>query len=434
VNNTNKSRIGIITIALLTAIPLVIWLTAQPLGSRFSSNAVALISLGQIFGLAGMTLFSINLILAARIDWMEKYFGGMNEVYNRHHLNGQYAFCLLLMHPLFLLISRLMSSLKIALLFIIPGNNLPNTLGIIALLSMMAVMILTLYKKPAYHIWKWIHKMMVVSFTGAVLHILLVQSDISRIAILKTYMLVLAALGLSAGTYRMLVGLGIVKDSVYTVVSVRALNDQVTEITMKPKGKPLKHKAGQFIFISFSGMPEYHPFTISSPPSDDSILLTIKSSGDYTNKLPKLMPGAKAKIEGPFGVFTYANANYKEQIWVAGGIGITPYLSMARALKTDAARESYKIDLYYSVKTEPEFVKLDELKEIESSGKFLRVIPWITEKSGFITFEDIMKLSNGLNNKDIYICGPGAMAGALKSQMKILKVPKENIHSEEFRL
>jgi len=95
----------------------------------------------------------------------------------------------------------------------------------------------------------------------------------------------------------------------------------------------LQFNPGQFVFISFNqeSLSESHPFPISSGPDENLLRITIKNLGDYTKTLTeKLQKGTIAKIEGPYGVFSYKNTPNENQIWIAGGIGITPFVSFIK--------------------------------------------------------------------------------------------------------
>ena len=81
---------------------------------------------------------------------------------------------------------------------------------------------------------------------------------------------------------------------------------------------------------------EPHPFTISSAPHEPDVRLSIKSSGDWTQHLHEhLESGARAFVDGPYGEFNYKTGGHR-QIWIAAGIGITPFLSWIRDLQGDA--------------------------------------------------------------------------------------------------
>ena len=102
---------------------------------------------------------------------------------------------------------------------------------------------------------------------------------------------------------------------------------------MVPAGRPMAFLPGQFVFVDFhqDGISaETHPFSIASTPGQTTLEVVVRSLGDYTSRLMGLKPGAMARVEGPFGRFTYHRHRNRDQIWIAGGIGITPFMSMVQ--------------------------------------------------------------------------------------------------------
>jgi len=217
------------------------------------------------------------------------------------------------------------------------------------------------------------------------------------------------------------------------VAAVKDLGDNVVEIILTPKDTKMLFTPGQFVFINFKSSTvsdEVHPFSISSTDTDNNLIFTIKAEGDYTKTLPKLAVGETASIEGSFGRFSYKRATNKKQIWVAGGIGITPFLSMARNI-TDP---SFAVDLYYSVRTQDEAVYLSVFQQISQTNKNFRVFPFFTKTQGRLTAEVIAKASGDIVDADVFICGPPPMMRSLRIQLKKIGVLDINIHTEEFSM
>jgi predicted ferric reductase len=425
--------LGWIAFIVLSLLPIIFWSFSKPISTRFVSSTTTLTSLGQLTGLVGMAMFALTLILSSRLKFLENYFGGLNKVYIAHHIFGSIAFILLLFHPLILAGKFAQVSKKSVVLFLLPASNWSINFGIIALFLMVISLVLTFFIKLPYQIWKFSHKFLGLAFFFAALHSFFIPSDISRNPILRIYMLALVGMGMIAFIYRAILAKFFAKYFEYSVEEVKILAENVVEIIMSPKGKRINFTPGQFVFVSFVDnniSAESHPFSISSGVSEKNLRLTIKSLGDYTSQLRNLRPGALAKIEGPFGKFSYQNVENKNQIWIAGGIGVTPFLSMARSLEN----AEYKIDLYYCVNNEKEAIFFEELLKISQQNPNFRIISFYAEKQGFIKAEFIQKISGDLNSKEIFLCGPPAMMKSLKEQFLKLKVSRKNIHSEEFRL
>lgn len=402
----------------------------EPLGLRFLNLNSITTSLGQLFGLIGMTLFSINLILAGRFKFLDKYFKGLDKVYINHHKLGAISFSLLLFHPLFLVVKYFAISIREASLFFVPFVDMPITLGIISLLLMIVLLGLTFYSKLKYHNWKISHKFMIVVFIFAILHTLIISSDIARNDFLRYYVLILALVGLATSFHQAFLGKFLIKKLKYKIINVSKLNKDIVEIEMEPLNKKMVFNSGQFAFFSFLSERisiESHPFSISSSDKENNLKITAKNLGDYTGELKDLKSGDNVLIDGPYGNFSYKKVESKNQIWVAGGIGVTPFLGMAKTLEND-----YKIDLYYSVKENKEAIHMGDLREIEQKNSNFKCNLWISSEKGYITASTILNSSNGLDDKDIFLCGPSLFMESLKNQFVSLGVDIRKIHYENF--
>lgn len=416
----------------LSFFPALLWAISPYSIKSVASLDIFLLSVGQVTALVGTAMFALTLFLSARLATFEKIFKGMNDVYERHSKLGQLALILLLFHPMSLLPSYT-SSIATAAGFLLPSSNWALNWGIFSLGSMLLLIVLTLYLRPRYNIWKWTHKLLGLAFFMGALHGWMISSTVSSDMVLRTYLFTIVAAGLLAYTYRTLLGFFLVKQHLYRVESVTPVGQDIVSIRMKPVSQAMPYEAGQFVFIRFNAAKisgEVHPFSISSAPADPYLEITVKNLGDYTSTLTQLPVGATAKIEGPYGVFSFRNKNSKKQIWIAGGIGVTPFLGMARSL---TASDDYQIDLYYCVQDEAEAVYDAELKSISDklNGK-LKLIEHPSKTCGRINADLIEKQSAGLNDKDILLCAPPAMIRALRTQFATKNLTNKQIHSEEF--
>lgn len=427
--SSSKGITGWILLLVLSVAPIFLWALAPASVPRFAGSTALYASLGQILALVGTSMFALNLILSARFKWIESLFNGLNQVYTQHARFGQIAFLLLLFHPLLLLPKYVGNSSEHAVQFLLPVNGLEQNLGWFSLVIMILLIILTLYLRPRYQFWKLTHKFFGLAFFLGAVHGILIPSDISAYAPLKTMMLIYVVAGLLAYAYRSLFARWLVPTHAYTVAQVRKLNNSVVEISMNPTGKALSFEPGQFIFIKFKSgevSSEVHPFSITSASGSSDLSITVKQLGDYTNQMLNIAPGDTAVVEGPFGAFHFEQGTYKEQIWVAGGIGITPFVSMARSLPKEAG---YQVDLYYCTRNQEELVYLDELQRM---APYVRVVPYMSEAEGYITAEKIEHMSGTLRNKSVYLCAPMPMIQSLKKQLGARGVAPNLIHSEEF--
>lgn len=447
----------VISIA-LCVIPVILWASMNHYFAKFNSFYGVMSSLGELAGLVGMIMYALNFVYATRLKFIEDWFGGLNRVYIAHHILGGLAVVLLALHPLFLMLRSITTSARESALLILPHDLTPigalfNTdapehyivlqqwailFGTIAFIGMVILLILTFYIKLPYKLWLFTHKFLGLAFFIAGLHVLFVSSDTSINGPLKYYILGATAIGLAAYIYRTLLGNILIRRYRYRVDGVKMAGGGVVQIALNPLNIPFTYKPGQFVFVRFLNTgahgitTEWHPFSISSTPQDPYIELSIKALGDYTTTLGNIRPGAIAEVEDAYGRFSYTNFQNKNQIWIAGGIGITPFLSMARNLLADTY---FQIDLYYCVKNASELIEPSKLAEVaQLSQNRFRVIPYITKTEGVLTADIIESKSGSLVGKEIFICGPPPMMKALKSQLRKKGIPPSVIHSEEFAM
>lgn len=428
-----------VTIALLfVLIPLLIWISVHPLRESFGSIPAAWLSIGQILGLSGISLYAATLILSTRLAPLERFTGGLDRLFTVHHSLGTSAFICLLFHPLSLAMQYAVASYQSALRFLIPGSQgWEVLLGTVALLGMLLVLLLTFYGKIAYHRWKISHQSMGAFFLLGSLHAFLVPSDISESPVLRGYMLLIVGLALAAYTYRTVFGRFLVRKYAYTVASVEPLSDSLHRLNLEAKHEEIRYEPGQFAFVSFPGIPggkEAHPFTMASAPDRPGLTFVIKSLGDYTARIPSLTEGTEALVEGPYGTFSY-KCYRPRQIWIAGGIGITPFLSfLAHLSNRPGEAATFHIDLYHSVKTAADLLMDDVILNLTKELPGIMYHPYVSEESGYITVPYIHAQSGNLLETDFLLCGPPGMVEALTGDLLSGGIYRHQIHSEQFSL
>jgi len=397
-----------------------------------------LLNLGDITGVIGLAMYTLNLVLATRAHWLEPLFGGLNRVFTAHALVGSGALAIILIHPLITAGSYYEYGVHTVAHFFVPQlAYLGTAFGIVALAAMIVLIFLTLYAKLAYKFWLKTHKLLGVVYLLIALHVLLTPNQLTVDPLIRTYLNALLTIGVVCYIYRTLLPNIFVRRYLYTIQKAETKGIGVVEVTLRPVTRALHFRAGQFVYISFGNdalSREWHPFSISSPDIGSDFTLDIRSLGAYTETLTELLPymvGTTVLVEGAYGGFSFRNFGNVNQVWIAGGIGITPFLSMARELGDGP----YNIDLYYSVKTRSELIDVDALAAQQSNrpGQVFRVFPFIADQYKTFLSADIVEANTGhLNQRDFLLCGPPPMMASLTGQLVKMGVHKNHIHSEEF--
>ncbi|MFA6532974.1 MAG: ferric reductase-like transmembrane domain-containing protein [Patescibacteria group bacterium] len=388
-------------------------------------------SFGQIFGLLGIVLMSLTLVLTTRNKKIEELFGGMDKVYSMHHILGAVSFVFIVNHPLLLAIQSL-PNLKTALLYLYPGIDLAYNLGIFAVYFMILSFIFMVFIKLPYHIWKITHQFLGVSFLLGAIHSLIIVSDVSAFPPLKIWIGFMIGIGLISVSYTIFFYQSLGPKFSYEIERIERSLD-IINIYLRPVGKRvINFLPGQFVYVRFNNRTvgtEPHPFSISSAPSDQLVRLTIKITGDYTLRLPNLKKNDKTYLFGPYGSFGQ-NINKESSIWIGGGIGITPILSI---LRNEASRKEFKsTKIYYCYKTPEEGVFNDEIERLVQDTPDIKFIKWCTEENRRLTASRIIGLQNIDEVNSILCCGPPIMMESLKKQFVDLGLPEEKFYNEEF--
>ncbi len=448
---------GPAAVVALCATPVVLWALAQPLSTRWADPGIGLTSMAVLLAMAGTSSFAVNLVLGARLRAVEWFFGGLDRMYGVHKVNGRVAFSLLLGHALLITAGRAVVSVESAAALFTGGAGWVVSFGVLALLFMTVAIVLTLYGRLNHEWFIYVQRSFGFIFLLASLHVFMTTGTKASSPALTYYLAALSLAGLAAFAYRSLLGDVFIPRFRYKVLRVTELGDHsVREITMTPEGRRLTFTPGQFVFVTFSSSAmrkefhaltlkpageseimtfrpgavanQYHPFSITSAPHESELRIAVKAVGDYTRALHWRERGAEATVEGPYGAFSHFRIPNTRQVWLAGGIGITPFLSMARSLDSPG----FEIDLYYGMERDDEGYFLDELASIGDRYPGLRVIPWRRDEQGLITAEAVGRISGPLEEPDFLICGPPAMIDNLTRQLRAAGVPDSRIHFEKF--
>ncbi len=425
-----KTTLPYLCVFLICFITFNLWVLSKESLTTALNQPLPLIS--QITALLGTVLLSSTLVLTTRLKFLESVFGGLDRVYLAHRILGSLAFVYLIIHP-FTLAVQAFPSTNVSLLYLLPGSDLAYNLGIIGLYLMLISFIFMVFIKLPHHLWKFSHRALGISFLLGGVHALLIPSDISAFLPLRLWIGTFLTIGLASLIYTVFFYKIFGPKYLYRVAKIDRVLD-VVNIYLEPSGtKTIHFDPGQFVYVKFRNPqvgPETHPFSISSAPQDPFLRLSVKIVGDYTLKIPNLRPGDKAVIFGPHGEFKATAAPDQNVVWVAGGIGITPFLSMLRAEARVKSLNS--ITFFYCHKEDEGSVFAEEIKYLRQYIPHLRLVDWCSGEKPRLSAQTISQYAPPPLYRAVFLCGPPAMMESLVKQFTKLGVTEENLIFENF--
>ena len=420
-----KRNLGIYFIAGLVTINVLLWIFFGPTTGQ--SKNFPQQELAETLSSSAMILWANGIFLSNKPRFLESYFGGLDRMYVVHKNINILALLIIVVH-----------------LIIVPTTDkggpgvwiawvtFPSILILVLLTISPRVPLLSYFARLTYDKWRNLHKYMGLLFMLGATHMLMVQPLIMNAPVVFTYVETIIAIGVIAYLYKQFLWERLRKRYSYVVQGVKKLNGTVAEVTLHPQDARVVHRAGQFLYVYFDSdktLKEPHPFTISSAPHEENLRLSIKASGDWTQHMhERLQAGANAFVDGPYGEFNFKTGSRK-QVWVAGGIGITPFMSWMRDFEANPLGR--EIDFFYTTTVPEEALFIDEIEKAKMHAGF-RAFVSHSARDGRLTADKLLAASGDLAGKDIYMCGPVPMVEAFRLAFISKGVPASKIHYEEF--
>lgn len=229
----------------------------------------------------------------------------------------------------------------------------------------------------------------------------------------------------------------------YYVDSVENIGSNTWELNLTPGNKDgIRFDAGQFAWITIGNSPfalREHPFSFSSSAEDQKLTFSIKELGDFSSTIKFQKSGTKVYVDGPYGVFTYQRYPAPGYVFIAGGIGIAPMMSMLRTMADRGLNQ--ELLLFYGSRSEETAVFSRDLENLKSKLN-LRVIQVFHEPSdswegdkGMVDYSLLSKYLTGAHQHYHYfVCGPELMMRSVEDTLRKIGISNKNIHSEIFNL
>jgi predicted ferric reductase len=391
-------------------------------------------------GYSGLAMMGLQFGLTARFRYVTKPWGE-DVIYHFHRQISLIAVGLVVVHPV------IMSAVRPELFALPDYNEVPwgAVFAFLSLFSLVALVVMALWRaklKIGYETWHLTHiGLAVIAVTGGLLHMVgwsFYLTDPWKRALW---------IGLTIFWIGLLLYVRIVKPLFmlrrpYRVSEVRKERGDTTTLVMQPDGHPgFRFRPGQFGWLTVWGSPfkiTGHPFSFSSSAalSDGRVEMSIRNLGDFTSEIYNVPVGHCVYLDGPYGAFTIGNPA-DMHVLIAGGVGITPMMSMIRTLADRGDKRP--VILVYGSKDWESITFREELEALKARLNLTIVhvlanppAGW-TGEQGFINAEMLKRhLPPPFADHEYFICGPGVMMDAIENALGQLNVPLSKYHSERY--
>jgi predicted ferric reductase len=417
----------------------VLWLLVRPPGEPMAGHV------GQLFGGESILLMSIALVLISTLPHVEAVFGGIDYAAIWHRRLAIAGTVLLLPH-VELAVNPHATSLGKALA--VPAAVGLSALIVWAILPRWRTMLpaalhdvvlrtrdtwavrLVARVLGGYERWRGFHRLTGLFVAAGFLHGLLDATAFEATPVLRGSYVAIGGTGLAFYAYRELLARHFLPHHDYQVDDIRTVEPGLVDVHLKPLGKPLDFRPGQFamIYLETKDGWQRHPFSISGAPGGPGIRITVKALGDHTTRLPDVVQrGMPAVVSGPYGRFD-RRAGTARQVWVAAGVGITPFLSWLRSLDGELTET---VDFFVTSAGRSPFA--DEIELIAKNHPRLTVHLIDTSTDGRLTPERVLSaVKANPREVSVFMGGPDSMLRKFRRGLRAAGVRRANIHREYF--
>ena len=363
------------------------------------------VAFGLFIGAASVVLMAWSFVLAIRIRFLERFFGGLDSMYRVHRWAGSLAVVAMFWH----------TSAEPEIEGGIKGASeslAEQAEGLASTGEMMLYILigLSLLRWFPYRWWRLSHKLLGIPFAFASWHFFTAEKTYANNSPWGWYFGAIMVAGLAAWVWRTGVISALLPGHRYRVTSA-VVRETTMDVELEPEGKPMTHKAGQFAVVKIQrkGLTEPHVFTIASPPDAGRLRFYIRDLGDWSGKIQSHdLVGARVIVEGPYGTFDPYGHGDGSLIWVAGGVGITPFLSAIAALPAGVDIVD-RPTLIYCVPREADATAIEALRQAEADGR-IRLEVFASRKGRRFSAEGFKAVvGDRLQGAHVAACGPAGL-------------------------
>jgi predicted ferric reductase len=439
-SQTEREGIVLAVIAAGAIAVIGLWWADTAAGS-LHTFADRLTAAGRITGLVGTYLVLVQVMLMARLPWLDRWIG-TDRMAAWHRSNGQYTVGMLLAHTV--LITWGYAGQDHFSIAHEAGKLLRSYPDVLAATAAMVVLIAVgvssarlARRKLRYETWYFIHLYTYLAIALSFSHQLATGNEFITHPLSRTgwVALYIVTFGLLL-VYRVAVPIRDAFRYRIQVAEIRQESPDAVSVYLTGRGLDrMRAEAGQFFrwrFLDRQSWWEAHPFSLSAAPRSDWLRITAKGIGDHSRALRHVHPGTRVMAEGPYGNLTGRRRTQRRVALIAGGVGITPL----RALLESLPARPGEITLLYRATNEQDVLFRSELDALaKGRGIDVRYLLGRRDKQpGPLSAPHLRRHVPDIAARDVFLCGPPGMMDAAVKSLRTLGVPKSQIHRERFEL
>jgi predicted ferric reductase len=383
------------------------------------------VAFGLFIGAASILLMAWSFVLALRPRILEPLFGGLDSMYRVHRWAGSVAVVAMFLH------TRAEPEIEGGIRG--AGKSLADQAEGLAGTGETLLYILvglSLIRWVPYRHWRWTHKLLGIPFAFACLHFFTAEKPYANGSPWGWWFGGFMVAGLVTYLHRVVGRDMLLRGVRHRIVRADA-TDTTTTIELEPLGRRLRYRAGQFAFVKVQapGMREPHAFTIASSPDRGRPRFVIRELGDWTRKLRAMdLVGTEVIVEGPYGEFAPTDPHAERTVWIAGGVGITPFLAALDGL--DPQPEARRPQLFYAVRSATGASAIETLRQADRDGR-LTLFVHASDEGNRLT-PDALRAANpaGLAGAHVAMCGPSSLIGDMAAAA--LRLGAVEVETEDF--
>jgi predicted ferric reductase len=389
----------------------------------------------------------LQFIPTGRLPFLAEVFP-LDTVYTVHHQASKLSFFLILAHPILLVLNNPYNFVAFNLL----GAPWKLRLGVIAMIGLVLIVVSSAWRqwlRISYEVWRLWHDIFAVAIAGMALYHILKVGYYTSQPVQRWLWIAYAVIWAAMILYIRVAKPMMLLRRPFEVTDIIKERGKTWSLVLEPVGhEGMPFKAGQVAWLTVGHSPfeiEEHPFSFtSSAEHPERLEFAIRELGDFTSTVGDLSMGTKVYIDGPYGTFDLAHHPGSSYVFVAGGIGSAPIMSMLRTLAERG--DDRPLQFFYGNRTWDNVTFREELAELESQLDLdmVHVLEnppegWEGE-TGFITKEVLGRHIPHDRKECVYfICGPLPMIRLVRKALHDLQMEgkvcsEQRVFSEQYEM